>query len=158
MGRKNRLIKSLIVILFFCFVNVHLVASVQANQTELSATKTTALAALGEAFEKISENAEEYQGYVDRVADFLPEDSINTLNAVITVAQLDISTEEKIDSLIETAQIGCSIFVQIWIVFWFFGWILGFLGFPLPALIFSLLSFLSEIGFWGMVLCLFGLI
>jgi len=160
MGRKNRVLKGLLVLLFLCAVFTHFTVQVYANQKELPETRATALAALDGAFEKLSANAEAYQGYIDMVANYLPEDGAATLNALLSVAQFDISTEEKIDTLIEISQSGCSLFILIWLIAFLLSWILGLLVLPvpIPALIFSFISLVSDIGLWGLILCLLGIL
>jgi len=149
MRSKKFVGRSSIIALFFFALNTFFVMPVYAGETKVSATREIAITTIDEALQELADNAEEYQEYIDMAADYLPEDSINTLNAIISVAQLDISTEEKIDTLIEISQANCSIYAQIWIV----GWLMRFI--PIVGIFASLLT---DIGYWGLILCLIGII
>lgn len=149
MERKNRLARSLLITLLFFTVNAFFVMPVHADETELLATREIAIKTIDKAFQELAENTEEYQKYIAMAAEYLPEDSINALNGLVFVAQLDISTEEKLDALIEISQTNCSTYARIWLV----GWCLEFI----PILdVFS--SLLTTIGWWGLILCLLGII
>lgn len=119
-----------------------------AGAAELSSSREAAITVIDGSLQALAENAEEYQKYIDLAADYLPAESVNTLNELMFVAQLDLSPEEKQDAFIEIAQSSCAAYLQIWLIGEILGWlsIFGYLA-----------SLLSDIGLFGLLLCLLGL-
>ena len=150
MGEKMRGARGILMTLLLFTVSTFLVVPVNAHETAVPMTRPTALAFIHDSVQKLTENGETYQSYIDEAADFLPEDSVTVLNEVLFIAQLDdISPEEKGDALIEIAQSNCLTYAQLWIV----GLILDYFSF-----LGTLASLLTDIGVLGVFLCLFGLL
>ena len=142
------LTKGLPAILLLLTLNTVLVMPGNADAAELSSPREAAIRVIDGSLQAFAENAEEYQKYIDLAANYLPADSVNTLNELLFVAQLDLSPEEKHDAFIEISQSGCAAYLQIWIV----GELLGYF-----SIFGSLASLLSDIGLLGLLLCLLGL-
>ena len=142
------LTKGLPAILLLLTLNTVPVMSGNADAAELSDSRETAITVIDGSLQALAENADEYQNYIDLAADYLPADSVNTLNELMFVAQLDLSPEEKYDAFIEVAQSRCAAFLQLWLIGEVLGW-LSIFG--------SLASLLSDIGLFGLLLCLLGL-
>lgn len=145
---KNCLTKGLPAILLLLTLNTVPVMSGNADAAELSASRETAITVINGSLQALAENADEYQKYIDLASDYLPADSVNMLNELMFVAQLDLSPEEKHDAFIEIAQSSCAAFLQIWLIGEIMGW-LSIFG--------ALASLLSDIGLFGLLLCLLGL-
>ncbi len=148
MKMKNCLTKGLPTVLLLLTLSTVPVMSGNADATEFSASRGTAITVIDGSLQALAENADEYQKYIDLAADYLPAESVNTLNELLFVAQLDLSPEEKHDAIIEIAQSRCAVFLQIWLIGEVLGW-LSIFG--------SLASLLSDIGLFGILLCLLGL-
>ena len=148
MKMKKCLTKGLPAILLLLTLNTVLVMPGNAYAAELSSPGEAAITVIDGPLQALADNAEEYQKYIDLAADYLPADSVNTLNELLFVAQLDLSPEEKHDAIIEIAQSRCAAFLQIWLIGEVLGW-LSIFG--------SLASLLSDIGLFGLLLCLLGL-
>ncbi len=153
MKRKKTVGRNLIIALLFFSLSTFFVMHVYADETELIEPRAIAIERVGGVFKKIEQNAEKYQLVVDTIADYLPEDSATMLNAVISVAQLDVSTEEKFDALIEITQSNCSSYALLWLTVQVLRDII-----PYIPLLYELLSLLSSVGEWGLILCLLGII
>lgn len=149
MGEKTRAARGLLVMLLFLVVYTFFVMPVYATEGKVSVIRATARALIDEPLQQLAENAEAYEAYLDRAADFLPEDSVAVLNEVLSVVQLDISPDEKGDAVIEIAQSNCLILVEVWLI----GLILDYV-----SLFGTLASLLTDIGILGLLLCLLGLI
>ena len=142
------LTKGLPAILLLLTLNTVVVMPGNADAAELYSPRKAAITVIDGSLQALADNAEEYQTYIDLAADYLPADSVNSLNELMFVAQLDLSPEEKHDAIIEISQSSCATYLQIWIV----GEILGYI-----SIFGSLASLLSDIGLFGILLCLLGL-
>jgi hypothetical protein len=149
MGEKTCVARGLIMTLLLFTVYTFFVMPVYATEEKVSVIRATARALIDEPLQQLAENAKTYEAYLDRAADFLPEDSVTVLNEVLSVAQLDISPDEKGDAVIEIAQSNCLILVEVWLI----GLILDYV-----SLFGTLASLLTDIGILGLLLCLLGLI
>jgi hypothetical protein len=115
---------------------------------ESSVPSKAATVMIDRTLQVLTENAEEYQTFVDMAEDYLPADSAMLLNELLYISQLDLSPEEKQAAVIEISQSVCSAYLRLWI----FGEILGYF-----TTFDSLASLLSDIGLLGIFLCLLGL-
>ena len=142
------LTKGLPAILLLLTLNTVLVMPGNAYAAELSSPGEAAITVIDGSLQALADNAEEYQKYIDLAADYLPADSVNSLNELMFVAQLDLSPEEKHDAFIEISQSGCAAYLNLWL----FGEILGYF-----TIFDDLASLLSDIGLLGIFLCLIGI-
>ena len=142
------LAKGVPAILLILTLNTVLVMPGNAGAAEFSSSREAAITMIDGSLQALAKNADMYQTYIDMAADYLPADSVNTLNEVMFVAQLDLSPEEKYDTFIEISQSSCSTYLQIWIV----GELLGYI-----SIFGALASLLSDIGLLGLLFCLLGL-
>lgn len=149
MERKKYVMRSLIMALLFFVMQTFCVVSVQADENELLAIKEVALEKIDNAFQEIAANKEEYKEYIDMAADSLPGNAVTALNAIIEVSQLDMGPEEKLDALLGTYT-DCTTFIYLWLGSFLID-LIPIIGLPLGSII-------GTIGFWGLILCLLGII
>ena len=142
------LTKGLPAILLLLTLNTVVVMPGNADAAELYSPRKAAITVIDGSLQALADNAEEYQTYIDLAADYLPADSVNSLNELMFVAQLDLSPEEKHDAFIEISQSGCAAYLNLWL----FGEILGYF-----TIFDDLASLLSDIGLLGIFLCLIGI-
>jgi hypothetical protein len=148
MELKKCLAKGLPVALLITFLNIVLLIPGNVSATELSASRTAALAMIDRSLQTLTENGEEYQTYVDMAQDYLPDESTIFLRELLYISQLDLSIEGKKAAVIEISQSACPVYFQLWL----FGEILGYF-----TVFDSLASLLSDIGLFGIFLCLLGI-
>ena len=148
MNIKKCFTKGLPAALLIAFLNIVLLVPGNAAAAETSAPSGAAAAMIDRTMQVLAENAEEYQTYVDMVEDYLPADSAMLLNELLYISQLDLSPEEKQAAVIEISQSVCSAYFRLWI----FGELLGYF-----TTFDSLASLLSDIGLFGIFLCLLGI-
>ena len=148
MRKGMRVVRGVLMTVLCLALCTSCVVPVYAAEEKVSVIEATARALVKEPVQRLAENAEAYEAYLDTAADFLPEESVSVLNEVLFIAQLDISPDEKGKAIIEIAQSSCLAFAQLWVISLIFDY-LDILG--------TLSSLMSDIGILGLFLCLFGL-
>jgi len=121
-------------------------APLYAEDTGRLNIKAIAMDKLDTAFEAVSRNKEAYLDGLDQIAAFLPDGVSDTLESAVLVADLDMSSDEKLETMVEAAGTDCSIYLIIWLISFFIS------GIPLVG------QFASALGLIGLVLCLLGVI
>ena len=146
---KKCLAKGLPVALLVALVNIILLIPGNVAAAILSAPNEAALTMIDTSLQELAANAEEYQTFVDMAQDYLSADSAVLLNELLHIAQLDLTVAAKQAAVIEISQSACTTYLQIWI----FGEILRYF-----TVFDSLASLLIDIGLFGILLCLLGVV
>ena len=105
-----------------------------------------AMEKLDTAFKNVALNKDAYLDGLDQLADFIPDGVSDTLESAVLVADLAMSPDEKLETMVEAAGTDCSIYLIIWLISFFIS------GIPLVG------QLASAVGFFGLVFCLLGII
>lgn len=149
MKNRKHIMRSLIMAFLFFMMQVFCALSIHAEESEIVPKKGIILEKIDKAFIKLIENENEYKEYVSIFAGFLPEKIVDVLDNIISVAQLDISTEEKVNALLDASASNCMIYLYLWII--------GLLITATPGLG-ALGAIIQQIAVLLGILCLLGLI
>jgi hypothetical protein len=138
--KKRILSSALICILCSVTFTVHADGLNQAGPALLD--KEDVINALDRVFKKINE-----EGYTDQnfnyLEQILPQEIVGIMESVTAVANLDLSTEEKVELLAETLQFNCNQIISLWLIF-------ELIGFFLPV------SLITNVLFWLAIICIIG--
>lgn len=151
---KKRILAMVMVCGFCLGISVSQAAAMERQDLKI---EETAIAGIEKALEQIEELGYS-QADLEQYEEVLPQKIAETLNTLITISELNISTEEKVATLLQEIQSDCSSFASTWVTLQVLLFVFTSIIPIIPLPLISLLGFAANIYFWLTIFCILGIV